>query len=71
MPAQWGELTDRNPTPCHDEVFALVEPAHDGAAVVSQLPLCDLLDDGERSLGEIAEWGPAEDWADWAVDAEG
>jgi predicted transcriptional regulator len=23
----------------------------------------------ERSLSEIAEWGPAEDWADWA-DAE-
>lgn len=24
----------------------------------------------ERSLSEIADWGPAEDWADWA-DAEG
>jgi predicted transcriptional regulator len=24
------------------------------------------LDDGERSLGAIAVWGPAEDWADWA-----
>ena len=24
------------------------------------------LDDGERSLGEIADWGPAEEWADWA-----
>ena len=24
----------------------------------------------ERSLGEIADWGPAEDWADWA-DAQG
>jgi predicted transcriptional regulator len=21
--------------------------------------------DAERSLSEIAEWGPAEDWADW------
>jgi hypothetical protein len=21
--------------------------------------------DEERSLAEIAEWGPAEDWADW------
>jgi hypothetical protein len=20
------------------------------------------------NLGEIAEWGPAEDWSDWAVD---
>jgi Ribbon-helix-helix protein, copG family len=24
------------------------------------------LDDGERSLAAIAEWGPAEDWSDWA-----
>ncbi len=23
-------------------------------------------DVGERALDEIAEWGPAEDWADWA-----
>jgi hypothetical protein len=29
------------------------------------------LDDGERSLGDIADWGPAEDWSDWAVDATG
>ena len=28
------------------------------------------LDDGERSLALIADWGPAEDWADWA-DAAG
>ena len=21
--------------------------------------------DGERSLSEIADWGPTEDWADW------
>ena len=21
--------------------------------------------EAERSLGEIADWGPAEDWADW------
>jgi antitoxin component of RelBE/YafQ-DinJ toxin-antitoxin module len=27
------------------------------------------LDHGERALGEIADWGPAEDWSDWAVDA--
>ncbi len=26
-------------------------------------------DEGERALGEIADWGPAEDWSDWAVDA--
>jgi predicted transcriptional regulator len=23
------------------------------------------LDEGERSLSAIADWGPAEDWADW------
>lgn len=24
------------------------------------------LDDGEQSLTQIADWGPAEDWSDWA-----
>ena len=24
------------------------------------------LDDGERALAAIADWGPAEDWSDWA-----
>jgi predicted transcriptional regulator len=24
------------------------------------------LTDDERALGEIADWGPAEDWSDWA-----
>jgi len=28
------------------------------------------LDQGERSLEQIADWGPAEDWSDWA-DATG
>jgi predicted transcriptional regulator len=28
------------------------------------------LDQGERSLERIADWGPAEDWLDWA-DAAG
>lgn len=28
------------------------------------------LTDAELSLGEIADWGPAEDWSDWA-DASG
>jgi Arc/MetJ-type ribon-helix-helix transcriptional regulator len=28
------------------------------------------LDEGERSLAGIADWGPAEDWSDWA-DAAG
>lgn len=28
------------------------------------------LDEGERALGEVGEWGPAEDWSDWA-DAAG
>lgn len=27
------------------------------------------LDEGERKLAEIADWGPAEDWSDWDVDA--
>jgi Arc/MetJ-type ribon-helix-helix transcriptional regulator len=27
------------------------------------------LDAGEAALGEIADWGPAEDWSDWAADA--
>lgn len=27
------------------------------------------LDDGERSLADVSDWGPAEDWSDWAVDA--
>jgi hypothetical protein len=38
---------------------------HD-AEVWSELPL----DAGERALAEIADWGPAEDWGDWA-DAAG
>ena len=32
------------------------------------------LDDGERSLAAVADWGPAEDWSDWdggAADAAG
>lgn len=24
------------------------------------------LDDHERSFADVAEWGPAEDWSDWA-----
>lgn len=24
------------------------------------------LTEGERSLAQIADWGPAEDWSDWA-----
>jgi len=28
------------------------------------------LDENERSLAAIADWGPAEDWSDWA-DAAG
>ncbi|HKY13886.1 MAG TPA: ribbon-helix-helix domain-containing protein [Microthrixaceae bacterium] len=28
------------------------------------------LSDAEQALGEIADWGPAEDWSDWA-DATG
>ena len=33
---------------------------HDAATWIDQP-----LDDGERSLGDIADWGPAEDWSDW------
>lgn len=29
------------------------------------------LDEGEQALGAIADWGPAEDWEDWVVDAAG
>jgi hypothetical protein len=29
------------------------------------------LDTGEQALAGIAQWGPAEDWSDWAVDATG
>ena len=24
------------------------------------------LDEGELALAEVADWGPAEDWSDWA-----
>ncbi|MEM9033329.1 MAG: ribbon-helix-helix protein, CopG family [Actinomycetota bacterium] len=27
------------------------------------------LTEAESSLGAVADWGPAEDWADWDVDA--
>jgi predicted transcriptional regulator len=29
------------------------------------------LDEGERAFEEIGDWGPAEDWSDWVVDAAG
>jgi hypothetical protein len=32
------------------------------AATWTEIPL----DAGEQSLAEIADWGPAEDWSDWA-----
>jgi Arc/MetJ-type ribon-helix-helix transcriptional regulator len=28
--------------------------------------LAQPLDDGERTLAAIPDWGPAEDWSDWA-----
>ncbi|MGI9163380.1 MAG: ribbon-helix-helix protein, CopG family [Mycobacterium sp.] len=34
---------------------------HDAGAYVAQ-PITD----EEKALGQIADWGPAEDWADWA-----
>jgi hypothetical protein len=24
------------------------------------------LDEGEKALDQVADWGPAEDWSDWA-----
>lgn len=38
--------------------------AEDDAAAWVAFPL----DEGERALAEIADWGPAEAWSDW-VDA--
>lgn len=45
----------------------LVELAadHDARAYAEQ-PLTD----GELALAESADWGPAEDWADWAGQAD-
>jgi hypothetical protein len=51
-------------TAVHRELARLA--ADDDAAAWIDQPL----DDGERSLAPIADWGPAEDWSDWA-DAEG
>jgi hypothetical protein len=28
--------------------------------------LAEPLSDGELSLGDVADWGPAEEWSDWA-----
>lgn len=28
------------------------------------------LDEGERSLEQINDWGPAEDWSDWSTSDE-
>lgn len=41
MATQWGQLADRNTISGHDERLALVELAHDLAAVVAQLALGD------------------------------
>lgn len=40
--------------------------AEDDIAAWEQTPLTP----GEESLAEIADWGPADDWSDWA-DATG
>ncbi len=39
--------------------------SEDDAATWLEQPL----DEGERALDAIADWGPAEDWSDWADDA--
>ncbi len=36
--------------------------SEDDAANWKRTPLTD----AEKSLSQIADWGPAEDWADWA-----
>jgi predicted transcriptional regulator len=36
--------------------------SEDDARTWEQQPL----DDGERALAAVADWGPAEDWSDWA-----
>jgi hypothetical protein len=41
MATQWGKLADRDPIPGHNEGFALVKLAHNLAAVIAQLTLCD------------------------------
>jgi antitoxin component of RelBE/YafQ-DinJ toxin-antitoxin module len=32
----------------------------------AQIWLSQPATDGERALDQIADWGPAEDWSDWA-----
>jgi hypothetical protein len=41
--------------------LARLASEHDAEAWLDQ-PLTD----DESVIGQIAEWGPAEDWADWA-----
>ena len=48
----------------HRELARLA--VEDEVAIWAERPL----DEGERSLEAVADWGPAEDWSDWA-DAEG
>ena len=36
--------------------------SEDDAAMWAAQPL----DEGERALAAIADWGPAEDWSDWS-----
>jgi len=43
----------------HRHLVAL--SAEQDADAWEQMPL----NEAERSLSEIADWGPAEDWADW------
>jgi hypothetical protein len=40
--------------------------SEDDAAIWEAAPL----DEGEKALMDVADWGPTEDWSDWA-DAEG
>jgi predicted transcriptional regulator len=36
--------------------------SEDDARTWQQQPL----DEGERALADVADWGPADDWSDWA-----
>lgn len=36
--------------------------SEDDARTWEQRPL----EEGERALADVADWGPAEDWSDWA-----
>jgi len=44
----------------HQHIVRLA--SENDAEIWAALPL----DEGEKSLAEVADWGPAEDWSDWS-----